>query len=321
MNYYDHHIGDYDSATAHLSWVEDAAYRRLISLYYRTERPIPADINSACRLVRAQSRDQRAAVEDVLREFFELRDDGWHQQRCDDEITDYKASEPEREARKTNETLRLARHRAERAELFGRLNAAGQHAAWNASIAQLREMVKRLDEQTGNAPATPEISEPATPATAPETQPATGTATPATATQYPPPTYHLPDPVQSRESVARGSRLPKDWTLPDDWAGWAKQEKPGMSDDYLRKMAATFRDHWIAKPGKDAARLDWEATWRNWVRRDNGPLRVNGAASMTPYQQMQVEKHEDRKRFNQEIFGRKPDADSDAIDGTAERVD
>ena len=89
MNYYEHHIGDYDADTAHLSWVEDMAYTRLMRLYYRKEAPIPADITQACRLVRAQSKEERKAVEVVLNEFFELRDDGWHQSRCDSEIEAY----------------------------------------------------------------------------------------------------------------------------------------------------------------------------------------------------------------------------------------
>ena len=86
MNYYEHHIGDFDSATAHLSLLEDAVYRRLICLYYRTEAPIPADIKQACRLVRAISKQDRDTVQDVLGEFFDLRDDGWHNSRCDQEI-------------------------------------------------------------------------------------------------------------------------------------------------------------------------------------------------------------------------------------------
>lgn len=86
MNYYEHHIGDYDADTAHLSWAEDMAYTRLMRLYYRKESPIPADITQACRLVRAQSKEERKAVEVVLSEFFELRDDGWHQSRCDSEL-------------------------------------------------------------------------------------------------------------------------------------------------------------------------------------------------------------------------------------------
>lgn len=89
MNYYEHHIGDYDADTAHLSWLEDMAYTRLMRLYYRKEAPIPADVAQACRLVRAQSKDERAAVDTVLREFFVLRDDGWHQDRCDAEVAAY----------------------------------------------------------------------------------------------------------------------------------------------------------------------------------------------------------------------------------------
>ena len=32
------HIGDYLSATRHLSWEEDAAFRRLLDTYYSTEK-------------------------------------------------------------------------------------------------------------------------------------------------------------------------------------------------------------------------------------------------------------------------------------------
>ncbi|WP_424807696.1 hypothetical protein [Rhodococcus sp. 27YEA15] len=28
-----------------------------------------------------------------------------------------------------------------------------------------------------------------------------------------------------------------------------------------------FRDYWIAQPGAKGVKLDWDATWRNWVRR------------------------------------------------------
>jgi uncharacterized protein YdaU (DUF1376 family) len=86
LNFYKHHLGDYSSATSHLSWDEDCAYRRLLDAYYKREAPIPADIKEACRLARASSTVQRKAVETVLREFFLLGSDGWHQKRCDEEI-------------------------------------------------------------------------------------------------------------------------------------------------------------------------------------------------------------------------------------------
>lgn len=91
MNYYEHHIGDYDADTAHLSWIEDMAYTRLLRLYYRKEAPIPAAVPDACRLVRALTKEHKQAVESVLLEFFTLADDGWHQTRCDGEVTRYQA--------------------------------------------------------------------------------------------------------------------------------------------------------------------------------------------------------------------------------------
>lgn len=86
MNYYRHHIGDYLRDTAHLSMLEDAAYRRLLDLYYMRERSIPADHAAVCRLVRAREDDERSAVRVVLEEFFTLESDGWHQKRADGEI-------------------------------------------------------------------------------------------------------------------------------------------------------------------------------------------------------------------------------------------
>jgi len=35
----------------------------------------------------------------------------------------------------------------------------------------------------------------------------------------------------------------------------------------MSREAERFRDYWIAKPGKDGVKLDWAATWRNWMRR------------------------------------------------------
>lgn len=86
MNYYPFHIGDYLSATRHLSWEEDAAYRRLLDTYYTNEKPLPSELRAVCRLVLATTDSQREAVETVLGEFFELTPDGWINGRADAEI-------------------------------------------------------------------------------------------------------------------------------------------------------------------------------------------------------------------------------------------
>jgi hypothetical protein len=40
-----------------------------------------------------------------------------------------------------------------------------------------------------------------------------------------------------------------------------------------QKVAECFRDHWLSKAGKDARKVDWSATWRNWCREDKSRKR------------------------------------------------
>lgn len=91
MNYYEHHLGDYMRDTAHLTMLEDCAYRRLLDAYYARERPLPAELAECCKLTRATTKPERDAVAYVLREFFELADDGYHQGRADAEIERFRA--------------------------------------------------------------------------------------------------------------------------------------------------------------------------------------------------------------------------------------
>lgn len=86
MNFYKHHIGDYAQATGHLSFVEDAAFSRLLRKYYAEEKPIPLDLKAAQRLVGARTREEKSAVETVLNEFFTRETDGWHNKRADEEL-------------------------------------------------------------------------------------------------------------------------------------------------------------------------------------------------------------------------------------------
>jgi len=86
VNYFPFHVGDYVSATRHLSWTEDAAYRRLLDTYYTSEKPLPVELRAVCRLVLATTDEQREAVRVVLEEFFDLTEAGWINRRADTEI-------------------------------------------------------------------------------------------------------------------------------------------------------------------------------------------------------------------------------------------
>lgn len=87
MNYYQHHIGDFRSATRHLSLIERQIYLELMWTYYDKEVPIPDEINKVARRLGADPR----SVKEILEDFFILRADGWHHERCDDELAKYHA--------------------------------------------------------------------------------------------------------------------------------------------------------------------------------------------------------------------------------------
>lgn len=86
MNYYPHHIGDFNNATLHLSVEEECMYHRALAWYYSKEKPLPTDKNKIYRFLRATSKKLKAAVDNVLEDFFVLHDDGYHNHRCDEEI-------------------------------------------------------------------------------------------------------------------------------------------------------------------------------------------------------------------------------------------
>jgi uncharacterized protein YdaU (DUF1376 family) len=84
-------------------------------------------------------------------------------------------------------------------------------------------------------------------------------ATPiATINQEPITTNHKP--IKENK---RGSRLAQDWFLTKAMGDWATQERPDLD---VRQVAEQFKDYWVAQAGQKGVKLDWDATWRNWVR-------------------------------------------------------
>lgn len=89
----------------------------------------------------------------------------------------------------------------------------------------------------------------------------------------PQPTTPLPQPATRSPVAQRATRLTRTWT-PDPLV----TESTFTTEQALRELDA-FLDYWCAKSGKDATKLDWQATWRNWLRRARQP--PNGRASTT----------------------------------------
>ena len=87
MIWYKFHLGDYITHTTHLSDAEDLAYRRLLDLYYMSEKPIPLNTESVSRKIRLDL----DITESVLGEFFQHTENGYVNMRCDVEIAKYQA--------------------------------------------------------------------------------------------------------------------------------------------------------------------------------------------------------------------------------------
>ncbi|WP_336715368.1 hypothetical protein [Arthrobacter sp. USHLN218] len=89
-----------------------------------------------------------------------------------------------------------------------------------------------------------------------------------------------PDPsTEAKASVGarkRATRIPDDWTPSDDLANAMYAECPTVDQHAeLRK----FKDYWQSQPDSKARKTDWDATYRNWIRRagENAPKSANRA--------------------------------------------
>jgi uncharacterized protein YdaU (DUF1376 family) len=120
LHYYQFHIGDYASHTAHLDELEDLAYRRMLDYCYLNEIGLPPTVEEIARLIRMRTHCERIA--NVLREFFVLHDDGVYRQfRVEQQIADFRG--------KSDKAKQAARKRWEKTDA----NALPTHSERNAN--------------------------------------------------------------------------------------------------------------------------------------------------------------------------------------------
>ena len=73
-----------------------------------------------------------------------------------------------------------------------------------------------------------------------------------------------PNPPRGKR---KGSRLDSDWMPTTELVQQMQAECPGVD---LKAEHRIFVDYWIAQPGQKGVKVDWPATWRNWMRRKQG---------------------------------------------------
>lgn len=73
-------------------------------------------------------------------------------------------------------------------------------------------------------------------------------------------------PLNNKQLKSKGSRLSKDWILTDEYIQEAKKINTALTDHQIKTIAQGFKDYWISLAGAKGVKLDWLATWRNWIR-------------------------------------------------------
>lgn len=238
MNYYQHHIGDFNNATRHLTRVERSIYRDMVELYYDTEKALPADVAVICRKVVARTEEEKAAVLALLDEFFIKTESGFMHERCEEELSNAREAMTEAKDRRQNEKERQRRNRERRADLFSKLREYDEVPAWNTSTEVLLSRVEyHLSRVTG----------------ADRTSTSHACTAPATATHYPLPTTHLPLP-STQYPIEEQHPATADAAPAKKKAGSAKKQakaEPGTGRVWIA-YAKAYWDRYGVEPVRNA---------------------------------------------------------------------
>jgi len=251
MHYYQHNIGDYRRDTSHLTLLEHGVYRQLLDSYYLSESKIPDETKEVCRRLCARTNEEIKAVESVLSEFFRYQE-GWVHDRCEAEIAAYIA-------------------KASRARTNGKLG--GRRARTKVVISGNPDVTQTQANPLTHKPINPLLK--------------TKRLVVADASTMTVVVSGDVAPVAKRS--AKGQRLAPEWQLPRAWGEWAVEQ--GLEAAVVRQEAEVFHDYWIAQAGSKGIKADWQATWRNWIRRKaTSPNNKTFAEKTQDYKDRQAEK-------------------------------
>lgn len=247
MNYYRRYVGDYLRDTSRLSMLEHGAYNLLLDYYYADEQPLPLDHQELYTMVRAMRPEDRKAVEKILGMYFTRQPDGYHQKRVDHEIA---VSKKARDNGKGG-----GRPKTERQPGFDPDWYEKAPFIETGTITGLQTELE-TEEQTGIETGT------ITGDGGGSVHPPTTNHQPPAASLQPPTTRGKPERQSQRSQ--KGSRLSLE-TIPIPWERWCNGYNKDLNAILIFDV---FKDYWISQPGQKGVKVDWFATWRNWVRRE-----------------------------------------------------
>jgi hypothetical protein len=76
---------------------------------------------------------------------------------------------------------------------------------------------------------------------------------------------HIESATKTKRAL-RGYRLPEYWAPSEPTVQWAN-EKSGLSSEKLRTEFEKFCDYWHSATGRGSTKQNWDAAFRNWIRK------------------------------------------------------
>ena len=126
----------------------------------------------------------------------------------------------------------------------------------------------------------------------------------------PPKEINSPDNTQTLAQARclpggrRAMRLPEQFEPDRDFAA-----RLGFGEAAVALELEKFRDYWTAKSGRDAAKLDWLATWRNWMRNAARPRKNHRPQAPPRESAFARHQRECRQAIERELNGNRDDDD------------
>ena len=285
MNYYQHHIGDFNNATRHLSLVERAIYRDLLDMYYDTEKPIDAsNLERLARRLQCTTEDQTAALKYVLEEFFTLQDGAYINNRCEREIAEFHGKRKQAsEAGKASAKKRAEKKRQDpnggssnakqsngdsstNVEDQSNENSTTVEAALNENLTDEQPTINHKPLTINQEPVTNNYSGSS------NTREQDFPLPPIQFSQYQPEDH-------KRYSVLECVNV---YPIHYDFIELGKQRNPDLPEQDLLSMFTNFGDFFSAKADSKNTPSLWLVKWFTWIQNNKDEVRRQREAKSQP---------------------------------------
>ncbi|WP_375638697.1 MULTISPECIES: YdaU family protein [unclassified Bartonella] len=272
------HLYDWISGTDGMTLEQRGAYMTLLVRMYDKKAPIKEDFETLARACNCSQKKFAAIVEYLMRnDKLVETDNGLWNTRVEEELKDFsdkkehisqvRSEAGKKGAQAKNNTKQHVNNFAEANDkqnvFFAEANAKQNQAIKN----QNKNIYKKTKT---NVLAKKEIGSESLETNEQVDEPTEVAAVETTSEQITTSSDNQP-PIHEQENVPkkakraqanRGCRLPTDFEPDYDFA-----IAEGLPPERVKVEIAKFRDYWRSKAGANATKTDWQATWRNWVRK------------------------------------------------------